>query len=181
VSAQGHPGQSSAQLTPIAVQQATLSTAAAPADAGSAMRPGAGLEHAIETVRLTIDMAARQGVSQARIQLSPESLGGIRIQLSQTADGLVARVVAEHSAAAQTLQQGGAELRRSLESAGVPLLRLDIESSGQGGGSAHDPGRAGGGARKHAELPTEGPDDASPASPVTAVQLSNGAVVNVLA
>ena len=124
-------------------------------------------------------MAARQGVTQARIQLSPESLGGIRIQLSQSSDGLIARVVAEHGAAAQTLQQGAAELRRSLESSGVPLLRLDIETSGQRGGGAPDSSRTG---RPDAtkDDPTEDQDD-SDATQQLSVELSNGAVVDVLA
>jgi flagellar hook-length control protein FliK len=167
------------------VQQAELSTTAAPADAATAIRYGVGLEHAIETVRMTVEMGAKQGMTQARIQLSPASLGGIRIQLSQTSDGLIARVVAEHTAAAQTLQQGGAELRRSLESSGIPLLRLDIESSDQGGGgSAQDPGRAGSGSHRSGRAdraPAEGQDDASAATALTAVQLANGAIVNVLA
>jgi flagellar hook-length control protein FliK len=154
-------------------------TAAAPANAASAVRYGVGLEHAIETVRMTVDMAAKQGVTQARIQLSPESLGGIRIQLSQSSDGLVARVVAEHSAAAQTLQQGASELRRSLEASGVPLLRLDIETQGQRGENAQDSGRTANGAAS-ADVPADEQDESSGAQPVT-VELSNGAIVNVLA
>jgi flagellar hook-length control protein FliK len=165
------------------VQQAQFSTAAAPADAGTALRYGVGLEHAIETVRLTVELGARQGLTQARIQLSPASLGGIRIQLSQTPDGLVARVVAEHAAAAQTLQQNGAELRRSLESSGLPLLRLDIESSDQQGGSAQDPSRAAYGSRRSDSAPAEEQDDGSAAAAAVTptVRLANGAIVNVLA
>ena len=90
-----------------------------------------GLDRALEAIRTTIEITARQGATQARIQLAPESLGGIRIHLHQTASGLVARVVADHAAAAQTLQQGGAELRRALESSGLALLHLDIGSSDQ--------------------------------------------------
>ena len=100
---------------------------------------GVPLAHAIETVRMTIEMAASRGYSQARIDLSPPELGSIRIHLHQTADGLVARVVAEHGAAAQTLQQGGQDLRRSLEQAGLPLLRLDIEASGQQAPQGREP------------------------------------------
>ena len=92
---------------------------------------------------MTIELGARSGYSQARIQLAPPELGEIRINLHQTADGLVAKVTAADGAAAQTLQQGGAELRRSLESAGVTLLRLDIGSSLHNGPSAGQSGFAG--------------------------------------
>ncbi len=173
------------QAAPIDAAQAQPSTSAAPANATTAARYSVGLEHAVETVRMTIDMAARQGASQARIQLSPAELGGIRIQLSQTADGLVARVVAEHGAAAQTLQQHGAELRRSLESAGVSLLRLDIEASGERSGSANEPFWSGAraGSQSHSSNPGNDPDlegEVTEPQPV-AVELSNGAIVNVLA
>ena len=53
----------------------------------------------------------------------------MQIHLQHTADGIVARVIADHAAAAQTLAQNGDDLRRSLQSHGVTLLRLDIESS----------------------------------------------------
>jgi flagellar hook-length control protein FliK len=102
---------------------------------------------AIESVRATIAIAARQGTSQARIQLSPDSLGSIRIQLQHTADGLVARVVADRPETAQALQSSANELRRSLEATGQPLLRLDIEASGEHqlpGGGPHSQGAGGG-------------------------------------
>ena len=127
------PAATSAQ--PVAFAPASV-TQVAPAQASpsagvDAQRFGVGLDRALEAVRATVEITARQGASQARIQLAPESLGGIRIHLHQTASGLVARVVADHAAAAQTLQQGGAELRRSLESSGLALLHLDIGSSDQ--------------------------------------------------
>jgi flagellar hook-length control protein FliK len=141
------------------------------------------LDHAVETVRMTFELAARQGYSQARIQLSPPELGDIRIHLHQTADGLVARVVAEHASAAQALQHGGAELRRSLEAAGLPLLRLDIEASDQRGPTAQNPGRPGGDTardRGAEDEQPESPDDA-PTTVQLTVSLPNGAVVDVLA
>ena len=84
------------------------------------------LEQAIETVHATIELAARQGLAQARIALQPAELGEIRIHLTQTAAGLVARVTAETPAAAQALAAGHAELRQSLSSLGLTLTRLDI-------------------------------------------------------
>jgi flagellar hook-length control protein FliK len=146
---------------------------------------GVRLEQAAETVRTTIAMAARQGSSSARIQLSPASLGGLQIHLQRTADGLVARVIAEHPEAAQTLAQNGDDLRRSLQQSGMTLLRLDIESSDRRDPSAHqDPGADGAGAG-----PRAGADDAlaldgvtdSASTQISAHDLSNSALVNVLA
>jgi len=88
------------------------------------------LQQMIDSVRATVAMARSQGVTQARIALQPQELGEIRIHLSQTADGLLARVTADTPAGAQALVGGRAELHHSLSSLGVSLLRLDIGSSG---------------------------------------------------
>ena len=92
---------------------------------------GVRLAEAAEKVSNTIAMGARDGVSVARIELAPESLGAIQIHLQHTSDGLVARVITEHPEAAQTLAQSGGDLKRQLQQNGTALLRLDIESSGQ--------------------------------------------------
>ncbi len=101
---------------------------------------GVGLQQAIETLHGTIELAARQGLAQARIALEPEGLGEIRIHLTQTAQGLLARVTAETPAAAQALAAAHAELRQSLSSLGLNLARLSVgrhgHSAAQGGGTA---------------------------------------------
>jgi len=107
---------------------------------GTLLDSGVGLQQAIETLHGTIQLAARQGLSQARIALEPEGLGEIRIHLTQTAQGLLARVSAETPVAAQALAAAHAELRQSLSSLGLQLARLDIgrhgHSTAQGGGTA---------------------------------------------
>jgi flagellar hook-length control protein FliK len=147
---------------------------------------GVRLEQAAETVRTTIAMAARQGSSSARIQLSPASLGGLQIHLQRTADGLVARVIAEHPEAAQTLAQNGDDLRRSLQQSGITLLRLDIGSSDQRDAPAEQQPGAGGSASRTGT--GTGTDDATldPVSDAASIQtsvhdLSDTALVNVLA
>jgi flagellar hook-length control protein FliK len=91
------------------------------------------LGDAAEAVEATITMAAKSnGVTQARIELSPDSLGDIQIHLQHTADGIVARVITAHPEAARTLQASSDELKRSLEQNGTSLLRLDISTSGRG-------------------------------------------------
>jgi Flagellar hook-length control protein FliK len=108
---------------------------------------GVGLQQAIETLHGTIQLAARQGLTQARIALEPEGLGEIRIHLTQTAQGLLARVTAETPVATQALAAAHAELRQSLSSLGLNLARLEI--GGHGHAAAHDGGAAFGGARHH--------------------------------
>ncbi len=107
---------------------------------GPLLDSGVGLQQAIETLHGTIELTARQGLSQARIALEPAGLGEIRIHLTQTAQGLLARVTAETPAAAQALAAAHAELRQSLSSLGLNLARLAIgrhgQSSAQGGGTA---------------------------------------------
>ncbi len=102
--------------------------AVAASTAGLAAGSGIDLQQTIEAVRATIALAARQGVSQARIALQPQELGDIRIHLTQTSDGLLARLTADTPAGAQALAGGRAELHQSLSSLGVSLLRLDIGS-----------------------------------------------------
>ncbi len=119
------------------------------AELGSAAY-GVGLQEAIESLHGTIQLAARQGLSQARISLQPEELGEIHINLTQTAQGLLARVTAESPAAAQALAAAHAELRQSLSSLGINLTRLDIghrESSTQSGGTGPKGDGQGGTAR----------------------------------
>jgi flagellar hook-length control protein FliK len=111
---------------------------------------GVGLQEAIESLHGTIQLAARQGLSQARISLQPEELGEIRINLTQTAQGLLARVSAESPAAAQALAAAHAQLRQALSSLGVNLTRLDIghhDPSAQSGSTGPKGNGQGGAAR----------------------------------
>jgi soluble lytic murein transglycosylase-like protein len=97
---------------------------------------GVGLQQAIEAVQATIELARSQGLSQARIALAPAELGEIRIHLSQTAEGLLARVTANTPAAAQALAGSRLELHQSLHSLGLAELRMDL-------GSFQEPGAQG--------------------------------------
>ncbi len=169
---------------------------------GPMLEDGVGLQQAIETLHGTIQLAARQGLSQARIALEPEGLGEIRINLTQTSQGLLARVTAETPVAAQALAAAHAELRQSLSSLGLNLARLSIgahsHSAAHDGDTALGGGRGGatgggeafsGGARagqSAARGPTAPPTDPGPdieaeehAQPATAS--SRGALLDVLA
>jgi flagellar hook-length control protein FliK len=124
-------------------------------------------------------MAAKgAGVTTARIELSPESLGDIQIHLQHTADGIVARVITAHPEAARTLQAGSEDLKRSLEQNGTALLRLDISTSGRGDRepAAQQDSSSGGAIGADDEEPTTGPT-----SNERVADLSGSALVNVLA
>jgi flagellar hook-length control protein FliK len=144
------------------------------------------LAEAAEKVSNTIAMGARDGMSVARIELSPDSLGSIQIHLQHTSDGLVARVVTEHPEAAQTLSQAGDDLKRQLQQNGTALLRLDIESSGQHGAGRDGQAGSTDGSDGSANGTGSGDEDAADAtgqaSADTPLQtLSGSALVNVLA
>ncbi len=160
---------------------------------------GVGLQQAIETLHGTIQLAVRQGLSQVRIALEPEGLGEIRINLTQTSQGLLARVTAETPVAAQALAAAHAELRQSLSSLGLNLARLSIgahsHSAAHDGDTALGGGRGGAagggeafsrGSRAGQSATTAPPTDATPdieaaehAQPATAP--SRGTLLDVLA
>ncbi len=131
--AQAANGMSSSEVSPLTVSSAGTQAQAAAGSAGTAPPSASGvrMQEMIDSIRATIEIAVRQGATQARIALQPEDLGQISIRLSQTSQGLSARVSAETPAAAQALANGRSELRQSLSSLGLPLLRLDIGSFGQ--------------------------------------------------
>lgn len=147
------------------------------------VRTSVGLQEAVDAVKATFTAANHAGVSSARISLSPESLGGIKISLAQTPDGLIARVAADHPEAAQALQQSAADLRRTLEASGTPLLRLDIGSSGQQslGGFAGSQGDATGARNWTGPGIAGAGEDATSTPTELTVELPNGSLVNVLA
>ena len=159
--AQTGNGRGDAQPAPASASPApfggpTAANTPVPAAAPVAATPPrytVGLGDVVDTVRLTVAASSRQGFSAARISLSPAELGGVRIDLTQTSDGLVARVVADHPAAAQILAQSAGELRSALAALGVNLAQLDIgTSAGQTGAGAQDaPGNGQGGSARSDE------------------------------
>jgi flagellar hook-length control protein FliK len=168
---------------------------AADASAGfAASLPGGpvvDMQQVIESARATIELAARQGATLAKIALQPGELGEIRIHLSQSADGLIARVTADTAAAAQALAEGRAELHQSLSSLGVSLLRLDIGSgqpqpqdregrSAGGAGGSSASGASGGREEDDAADALGQPAGAGEAT-TTTTGLDSGGLVDVLA
>jgi flagellar hook-length control protein FliK len=133
-----NPTASAAQGT-TATLQPPSQTSTAPSAPGS----GVALQQAVETVQATVELAVRQGLTQARIQLHPAELGEIRIHLTQTSAGLLARVSAESSAAAQALTSAHAELRQSLSSLGIDVAQLHVGGRESGAAELGQPGAGG--------------------------------------
>ena len=140
------------------------------------------LAHAAQAVQETITLAARQGASTARIQLSPESLGPIDIHLQRTADGVVARVLAGPEAA-QHFQQGADDLRRSLQASGINLVGLQIETSGGRDASAQAQAQAQAQSAftRRSGVPSDDDDVEAPSPSATTALPAPGSSINVLA
>jgi flagellar hook-length control protein FliK len=144
VGAGSHAGDGPLAASPAAaVSAAPSAPGPSPLPAGPSVPAsyGAGMQQAIETIHATVALASRQGAAQAQISLEPAELGAVRIHLTQTSDGLIARVSAQTAAAAQAIAGGRNELHGTLSSLGVSLLRLDIGSFSQqqAHGGGHTP------------------------------------------
>jgi flagellar hook-length control protein FliK len=176
----GQAAQTAAVQNAGAAASAARSVPATPFELPQARTP-VPLAHAPQAVQETITLAVRQGASLARIQLSPETLGPIDIHLHQTADGVVARVVAGPEAA-QHFQQGADDLRRSLQASGINLVGLQIETSGGRDASAQAQAQAQADTPRRANAPADSDDGRAPApSAVTGPTVAPGASINVLA
>jgi flagellar hook-length control protein FliK len=188
VSSQAGP-QAGLEAAGATAPSAQAALASSEAESAPLLASGVDLQGVIDAIRATVEIAARAGITQARIALQPQSLGDIRIHLSQTSDGLLARVMAGTPAAAQALAAGHTELRHSLSSLGLSLLRLDIGSFGST--EARAQGRedrlAGGSAEGNATTVSRSPGaedaDAPPEADLTQPPspLAAAGLVNVLA
>jgi hypothetical protein len=109
-----------------------LAAAGGPAAVSEAplLAAGVGIQEMIDAIQASVKIAMRQGIAHARIALAPAELGEIRIDLSQTAEGLLARVTAGSTAAEQALAVACTDLHSALSTLGTSPLRLDIASSG---------------------------------------------------
>jgi flagellar hook-length control protein FliK len=105
---------------------------AASAYAANAVHQPVTLANAIDSVRATFSTISATGVASARISLSPASLGGITVSLSQTSEGLIARLTAEHPETMATLTQNAGQLRQSLADSGINVISLEIGTAGEG-------------------------------------------------
>jgi flagellar hook-length control protein FliK len=130
-SAATHGSAAAGSVTSLSAASTPTEQAALPNAPSPAASYGSTMQQAIETIHATVALASRQGAAQAQISLEPAELGAVRIHLTQTNEGLIARVSAQTAAGAQAIASGQGELHRTLSSLGVSLLRLDIGSFSQ--------------------------------------------------
>lgn len=129
--ANGSAATTAGSSTPLSAASTPTEQAALRDVPSPAASYGSTMQQAIETIHATVALASRQGAAQAQISLEPAELGAVRIHLTQTNEGLIARVSAQTAAGAQAIASGQSELHRTLSSLGVSLLRLDIGSFSQ--------------------------------------------------
>jgi hypothetical protein len=172
-----------ASVAPIAAEAPSADLATATAE-GTLLDSGVRMQDMIESIHATVALAARGGLAHARIALEPAELGEIHVHLTQTRDGLVARLTADTPEAARALLGWRGELTDSLSSLGTSLLRLDIGSSGEftAGEQRHEAheGQGSAGARKQQQSEPTGPETIVAGADPSPGALT-GTLVNVLA
>jgi flagellar hook-length control protein FliK len=127
---QGAQSQAQPQLAPsVATGQPTATPlTAVPTAAGSPQLTKGSLVQTAERVHELVRIATtRSGNARATLQLKPEALGQIDVQLRTTKDGLVATIAAHDQAGLDALQNAANELRRTLSDRGVELHSLDLQ------------------------------------------------------
>jgi flagellar hook-length control protein FliK len=112
----------------------------------------------------------------------------VEVQLSSTAAGITARLIADSPEAARMLAHAGEDLRRSLEDRNVTLISLEVATSGEERREAAPGGRRGEHADERAASGRDTDGDAAPgdaeaaSDPVHSVlELPGGLLVDVLA
>ncbi|HWH95480.1 MAG TPA: flagellar hook-length control protein FliK, partial [Baekduia sp.] len=126
---------------PGATPQTAVPVAPGPAG-GPALTRGSVVQTAERVEELVRIATTRAGNARATLQLRPESLGRVDVQLRTTRDGLVATIAAHDQVGLDALHQAGAELRRALEDKGVQLHSLDLQLGAGAGGSFANQGDA---------------------------------------
>jgi flagellar hook-length control protein FliK len=177
------PSEATAAAAP---EQSTFGPS--PSSAAPLLGAGVGMQEMIDAIRASVELSRRGGISQARIALSPEELGELRIHVSQSTAGLVVRVTADTAAAAQALSQGRTELAHALGSLGLHVLEVNSGASGGAQTGEHRQGAFATGERsaQKSDAPTQTEEDATQAPSGEADQEpvgvpADGALVNVLA
>lgn len=132
---------------PVAAVEGAPAAASSPAAALRGPQHAGGLQLAatVERLRDLVQVAARNGVAHARLQLHPAEFGGIDVRLRASAQGLTAKITADRPEAVQALQQAAAELRQSLQDRGLTVLDVEVSLASAGGSSAHDAAAQAGG------------------------------------
>ncbi len=114
--------------TPQAAPIATPATAAGTPSSSAPASPAA------RQVEVTLRWMVKGAVPEARLQLQPESLGKVSIELKVAGGEVHAKVWVQEANALQALQEGRAALEQALKDSGLQLGSFDLQ---QGGQAAH--------------------------------------------
>jgi flagellar hook-length control protein FliK len=111
----------------VAQPTATPLTAVPTANGMPQLTKGSVVQTAARVEELVRIATTRAGNARATLQLRPEALGQVDVQLRTTKDGLVATIAAHDQAGLDALQNAAGELKRTLEDRGVQLHSLDLQ------------------------------------------------------
>lgn len=96
---------------------------------------------AVQQVDVTLRWMVKGAVPEARLQLQPESLGKVAIELKVAGGEVHAKVWVQEAGALQALQEGRATLEQALRDSGLQLGSFDLQQGGQAGHPPADSGR----------------------------------------
>jgi flagellar hook-length control protein FliK len=120
--------QAATPPTVAVAQPAATPFTAVPTAAGAPQLTKGSVVQTAERVQELVRIATtRAGNARATLQLRPEALGQVDVQLRTTKDGLVATIAAHDQASLDALQNAANELKRTLEDRGVQLHSLDLQ------------------------------------------------------
>lgn len=138
------------QPVPIQVQQPVLAMAEAPAQPAAEPMPALPRESVAEALERQLDVAAdgewldqlardivRTGAAGGeggalRFRLNPETLGQVRVELSQGADGATVRIAAETEGARALLADAQPRLLAEARAQGVRIAETEVSLAGSG-------------------------------------------------
>lgn len=132
-----------AASTPQTESSRETQRAAAP-QASQHARPGAQASAVVDQVSVQISKAASAGNDRIHIQLRPENLGRVDVQMEVAQDGSITAVVtADNKDTLDLLKRDADQLAKSLQQAGLQLGAGDLSFNlrGEGGQTPDDGGR----------------------------------------
>ncbi|HMZ06462.1 MAG TPA: flagellar hook-length control protein FliK, partial [Anaerolineales bacterium] len=107
----------------------------------AAMKPLDLGAEVVEQITSQLKPHFKSGETSIRMQLNPQDLGTIEVQMTHNAQGVSVSFITEQSGTGQLLESQAGQLRQSLKDAGVQLANLNINQH-------HQPSHEGGGFRQ---------------------------------
>lgn len=127
--------QELAGIHPAGIGNANPSGEAAPSSPVETMVCDTRSDQWVDQLAAGIERASLQGGTKLHVELRPEHLGKIEMDLSRTPEGLRIAITTEHAQTGHLLEDQLGSLRQTLSENGIQLAQLDIrqQSAGQRG------------------------------------------------